>query len=136
MPTREEIVLLEPFCGLTIEQIQVPVTDDQFAAAVSEIQAAGAVGFDTETKPVFVRGATNEGPDLVQFATEHRAFLFQLHRLVCRPYLIELLQSVAVMKIGFDLTSDRSLLQHKLGVETQGIIDLSRAFRQRGYRQT
>ncbi len=136
MPSKEEMLLLEPFLGLNVDQIVVPSSPEQFAAAVAAIQAAGAAGFDTETKPVFTRGTVNEGPDLVQFATEQRAYLFQLHRSEGRPFLQELLLADHVMKIGFDLTSDRALLKRKLGIETRGIIDLSGAFRKRGYRNT
>ena len=34
------------------------------------IQAAGVVGFDTESKPVFTKGGKSDGPHVVQIAAE------------------------------------------------------------------
>ena len=136
LPEKDEIKLLEPFSGHPPECIFVPVSKEQFGAAVKEIRAAGAVGFDSETKPVFTKGAVNAGPDIVQFATRTRAFIFQLGRTECRPFLEEILQAEDILKIGFDLKSDRILLHKKLGIEMKGVLDLGTVFRKRGYRNT
>lgn len=127
---------MKPFSGLTLECIFTPATQEQFSAALAEIRAAGAVGFDSETKPVFARGVVNSGPDIVQFATKTRAFIFQLAQAECRPVLEEILLAEDILKIGFDLKSDRLLLHRKLGVEMKAVLDLGTAFRKRGYRNT
>src|SRR3989338_9671801 len=106
-PTKEETALLEPFGGLTLERIHVPTTADEFASAAAEIKAAGIVGFDTESKPTFVVGDVSEGPHVVQFALHDKAYLFQPHLAEGHPFLIELLQSEDVIKVGFGLRSDR-----------------------------
>ncbi|MFZ2959027.1 MAG: 3'-5' exonuclease [Candidatus Ozemobacteraceae bacterium] len=133
---KDEINLLEPFSGLPHECIFVPASKEQFAEAVREIRAACSVGFDTETKPVFTKGVVNSGPDIVQFATKNRAFIFQLGRAECRAFLEELLQAEDILKIGFDLKSDRSLLLRKLGIGMRGVLDLCTVFRRKGYRNT
>ena len=51
-PTKEQMLLLPPFDGLTRAQIFVPATEAEFLEAASEINAAGVVGFDTESKPI------------------------------------------------------------------------------------
>lgn len=132
-PTREEIALLEPFAGLELERIHVPDSRAAFASAAAEIIAAGIVGFDTESKPTFVAGDVSEGPHLVQFALHDRAYLFQLHRAEGLPYLVELLQSERLIKVGFGLRSDRSHIRSKLGIHFGGVVDLNTVFSRDGY---
>ena len=132
-PTKSEIALMEPFAGLTLERIYVPTTREEFASAAAEIKAAGIVGFDTESKPTFVTGDVSEGPHVVQFALHDKAYLFQLHRADGHPYLIELLQSEQVIKVGFGLKSDRGHIYAKLGVHFGGVVDLNTVFSMDGY---
>src|SRR5450756_1491414 len=114
-PTKAEIALLEAFVGLALTHIHVPTTKEEFASATAEIKAAGIVGFDTESKPTFVTGDVSEGPHVVQFALHDKAYLFQLHRAEGHPFLIELLQSDQLIKVGFGLKSDRGHIFAKLG---------------------
>ena len=132
-PTKAEIALLEPFIGLTLERIHVPTSREEFASAAAEIKAAGIVGFDTESKPTFVTGDVSEGPHVVQFALHDKAYLFQLHRADGLPFLIELLQSEQLIKVGFDLKSDSRHIYAKLGVHLGGVVDLNTVFSMDGY---
>jgi ribonuclease D len=132
-PTKAEIALLEPFVGLTLERIHVPTTTEEFASAAAEIKAAGIVGFDTESKPTFVTGDVSEGPHVVQFALHDKAYLFQLHRTDGMPFLMELLQSEQLIKVGFGLRSDRGHIRAKLGVHFNGVVDLNTVFSMDGY---
>jgi ribonuclease D len=134
-PTKAEIALLEPFVGLTLECIHVPASKAEFAYASDEIKAAGIVGFDTESKPTFVVGDISKGPHLVQFALLDKAYLFQLHQTEGHPFLIELLQSEQVIKVGFDLRSDRGHIHAKLGIKLGGVVDLNTVFRMDGYQK-
>ena len=132
-PTKPEIALMEPFAGLTLEHIHVPTSSEEFASATADIKAAGIVGFDTESKPTFVTGDISEGPHVVQFALHDKAFLFQLHRAEGLLFLIELLQSEQVIKVGFGLKSDRGHILAKLGVHFNAVVDLNTVFRMDGY---
>ncbi len=135
-PGKAETALLEPFEGLAVGDVVVPATTDDCAAALEAIRAAGAVGFDTESKPVFRKGVSRPGPDLVQFATSERAFIFQLQRTECRPFVTEILLADDILKVGFDLQSDRGALRKFLGIEVKSVLDLCAVFRKRGYRNT
>jgi hypothetical protein len=128
-PTKAEIALQEPFVGLTLECIHVPVSREEFATATAEIKAAGIVGFDTESKPTFAVGEVSDGPHVVQFALHDRAYLFQIHQAEGHPFLIELLQSEQVLKVGFDLKSDGRHIHTKLGVNLGGVVDLNVSLR-------
>ena len=132
-PTKPEIALLEPFSSLPLERIHVPTTTEEFASATDEIKAAGIVGFDTESKPTFVTGDVSEGPHVVQFALHDKAYLFQLHREEGMPFLIELLQSEQLIKVGFGLRSDRRHIHAKLGVHFNAVVDLNTVFSMGGY---
>ncbi|WP_283743353.1 3'-5' exonuclease [Sideroxydans sp. CL21] len=134
-PTKPEISLLEPFDGLTLERIHVPMSAEEFAAATAEIKAAGIVGFDTESRPTFVTGDISEGPHVVQFSLHNKAYLFQVHRTEGLPYLIELLQSAQIIKVGFGLKSDSGQIFSKLGVKFGGVVDLNTVFRMNGYQK-
>lgn len=135
-PSKAETTLLEPFTSLTLAAISVPVTHEEFAAAAQAIKAAEAVGFDTESKPTFAKGEVSAGPHIVQLATADHAYIFQVHNLVGEPFLLELLESAEVLKVGFGLESDREQIQNKLGVEMAGVLDLNTVFRKQGYRHT
>lgn len=132
-PTKSEIALLQPFAGLTLECVHVPTIKEEFASAAEEIKAAGIVGFDTESKPTFVVGDVSEGPHVVQFALHDKAYLFQLHREDGLPFLIELLQSEQLIKVGFGLKSDRGHILAKLGVHFNAVVDLNTVFSMDGY---
>lgn len=132
-PNRTQINLLLPFEGLRLNCIFVPSTVEQFASAVDEIKAEKVVGFDTESKPVFTTGVFNHGPHIVQFATRTKAFIFQLHRPECHPFLIEILQSSDILKVGFALKSDQVHLRNKLGVQLRAVLDMNTVFHADGY---
>jgi ribonuclease D len=136
IPTIAETKLLEPFNYLAQENIIVPVSAGDFEAARVQIKAAGVVGFDTESKPVLVKGAVNDGPHIVQFSTENKAFIFQLGNPESHNPLLYLLAAEDIKKIGFDLASDRKLLLKKFGVLPRGFVDLCPAFKKQGYRNT
>ena len=41
------------------------------------------IGFDTESKPTFVKGEASTGPHLVQLATDTHVYLFQIGAAPC-----------------------------------------------------
>ena len=134
-PTKAETALLEPFQALTLDRIHVPKTVEAIEQAGRDIMAAGLAGFDTESKPTFKAGEKSTGPHVVQFALRDRAFLFQLdHRPECLALVSELLQSEAILKVGFGLRNDRGQIRSRLGVTLHGILDLDHIFRKRGYK--
>lgn len=132
-PNKADIALLAPFIGLTLEHIHVPQTQAEFAAASADILAAGIVGFDTESKPTFVTGEVSEGPHVVQFSLHDKAYLFQPHHPESIPFLMELLRSEQLLKVGFGLKSDSGHIFKKFGIRFGGVVDLNSVFRKQGY---
>lgn len=134
VPTKSQAAELPPFPGLSMGQVFVPATRDDFAAAAAEILAAGVAGFDTESRPVFRAGQKSDGPHVVQFALSTKAFIFQMHRPESRPVVMELLKSERVKKVGFGLQSDHTQIVAKFGVKPHNVLDLDQVFRRRGHR--
>lgn len=62
-----------------------------------------------------------------------KAYLFQLHHAQGHPFLLELLQSDAFIKVGFGLGSDSKHIQAKLGVQMRAVVDLNSVFSRKGY---
>jgi len=136
IPTILETKQLPEFTYLGLENIVVPQTRKDFAAAVSHLSLSTCVGFDTESKPVFEKGQVSDGPHLVQFATEDRAYIFQLCNLESHNPLLALLSDENIKKVGFDLASDRKYLIKKFGVIPRGLVDIRQFFNRKDYSGT
>lgn len=134
-PSRADIALLPPYARLPPERVHVVRELAQREFVMAELARAGAAGFDTETKAVFVARTPPTGPHVVQLATLEHAFIFQVHRADTLGMLKEALESPQLLKVGFGLSSDRGPLQHRLGIHLRGVVDVSRSFRTLGYRQ-
>lgn len=132
-PSKADTALLPLFPGLPIERIVVPKSRAEFAAAHDEITAFGRCGFDTESKPTFSVGEVSDGPHVVQFALADKAFIFQPQRMEGQPFLMALLESEQLLKVGFGLQSDRGQIHAKLGANLRSVLDLNTIFRKMGY---
>jgi ribonuclease D len=135
VPSKEDIALLPAFERLALEHVTVVATPAQAAAAAAVLAAAPVWGFDTESKPTFVRNEVSLGPHIVQLATLTRAFIFQLHDEACRAATAALLGSPHAVKAGFGLGDDVRRITTKLGVEPARVLDLNTVFRARGFRK-
>ena len=134
-PDKEQIALLDPFERLGLDRIHLVATPAQAQDAWSELVRAAAWGFDTESKPTFVKNEASEGPHIVQLATLDKAWVFQLHDLECRAVVADLLARPGAVKAGFGLGDDRRRIVSKLGVEPHNVLELNAVFREQGYRK-
>lgn len=132
IPPVTELEALPRFDGLQLEEIVAPETPAAFAEAVKDILARQHVGFDTESKPTFKVGEVSTGPHLIQFATCERAYLFKVGLDGCIEAARSILESDRVLKVGFGLSSDRSRLRSRLGIELRHFIDLGTTLRYQG----
>jgi len=133
-PSKEEIAQLEPFAGLSLEQIFVISNGRQAKLALAELLEQKYVGFDTESRPTFRKGEKSTGPHVLQFSTAEKAFIFQQHVTESQDAVVELLQSTTLTKVGFGLKGDLSQIANRYGVKTGAIVDLDHSFRKLGYR--
>lgn len=105
-------------------------------AALAVLMASDAIGFDTESKPTFLKGEQSTGPHLVQLATDSQAFLFPVARLHAVDGLKAVLESPVVLKVGMGLGNDRTALQAKLDITLTHVLDMGEVLRGAGHRGT
>ncbi len=132
-PSKDEIAGLEPLSRLGLDNIVVVSTRQQADQAFQALEASTVLGFDTESKPTFVRDEVSEGPHVVQFSTLHKAYVFQLHDAGCCETVSALLVSERITKVGFGLAGDHVQIMRTLGVRPQNVLDLNVVFREKGY---
>ena len=115
--------------GIAIADVVLVASAEAAAEALRVLLAQEVMGFDTESKPTFNKGEASTGPHLIQLATESRVYLFQVDRLVDPAGMKAILESKRILKVGFGLDSDLAQLKSRLGIEAQGVLDLSRVLR-------
>ena len=135
---------LPPYEGIALADVRLVRSRQDADGALAALLASDAIGFDTESKPTFQKGEQSTGPHLVQLATDRHAYLFQIGaRPAVAPVptaaappaipgidvLRAVLESPAILKVGFGLGDDLRRLRAKLGIETRNVLDLSTALR-------
>jgi ribonuclease D len=134
-PSKEEVALLPAFERLGLDRITLVNTGAQVREAAAALRDHAHWGFDTESKPTFVKDQMSDGPHIVQLATRERAWVFQLHDAACLDGVAALLADGHHTKAGFGLGDDMRRIRAKLAVDPVGVLELNHLFRQRGYRK-
>jgi ribonuclease D len=130
----EQEELLPPYDGIKLQDVRMVRSDKDAAEALSALLAMDAIGFDTESKPTFLKGEVSTGPHLVQLATDDAAYLFQIGAVPAVGVLKAVLESAAILKVGFGLADDVKRLRAKLGIQASNVIDLSTALKKKNER--
>lgn len=126
LPSPDTIRQFPLFQSICAEKIYVIHHNAQCQSIATALSQAPVLGFDTESKPTFVKGEVSTGPHLIQLATFDAAYLFQVN-----PETLSFLQPILAnpdqIKVGFGLKNDVHLFRKK-GIELSGIIDLAKSF--------
>lgn len=123
---------LMPYNGIALSDIRLIVTAPQAEQALAALLRADVLGFDTESKPTFVKGEQSRGPHLIQLATDDTAYLFQVGSAFNQQVAQTILSAPHILKVGFGLSDDLKRLQGKMGIAVQNVLDLSIALRRGG----
>jgi ribonuclease D len=99
--------------------------------AFLEISDHPTIGFDTETKPVFVRGHRHQVA-LMQIALPEKVFLLRIKSTGLTEEIISFLQSHHIQKAGVGIRDDIHALQYLKKFEPKGFIELAEMARQAG----
>lgn len=127
--TQEELneLPLKAFEG-TIELI---THENQLDKAFGEISRYPSVGFDTETRPVFVRGQQHKVA-LMQVATHHKVFVIRLKHTGMADEIIHFMQNESIHKVGVALRDDIKALQRLKRFKPGGIFELTELSKKAG----
>ncbi len=99
--------------------------------AFKEIHEHQLVGFDTETKPAFVKGQVHKVA-LLQLAIPHKVFLIRLNFTGLGDEIIQFLENEKIVKAGVGIRDDIKIL-HRLGrFHAGGFAELSTLAREAG----
>ncbi|MES2325505.1 MAG: 3'-5' exonuclease [Pseudomonadota bacterium] len=127
--------LLPPYDGIKLADVRMVKSERDAAEALAALSAMDVIGFDTESKPTFLKGELSTGPHLVQLATDDAAYLFQIGAAPAVEVLKAILESTTILKVGFGLQDDVKRLRAKLNIDAINVLDLSTALR-KGERNT
>lgn len=110
----------------------VVVSDPKNLSVVfSEISKHAIVGFDTETKPVFVRGHQNQ-VSLMQIALTDTVFLIRLKETGLHNSIIQFLENEKIIKAGVALRDDIKALQRLKPYTPAGFVELAEMSKRAG----
>lgn len=115
--------------GVALAEVVLVTSPEAAAEARQILLAQDVIGFDTESKPTFLKGEPSSGPHLIQLATASRVYLFPVGSLPDPDGMKAILESARILKVGFGLASDLAQLRSRLGMEARNILDLSRVLR-------
>ena len=106
-------------------RIIVVKTDKMAEKAVDFLLTQPILGVDTETKPVFRKGQSNQ-VSLLQVSTHDTCFLFRLNVLGIPSSIKRLLENTKTPMIGLSLHDDISALRKRTDFNMGNFIDLQK----------
>lgn len=127
--TKEEINLLPTI--LYEGEIMLIRTNEELQRAISELKKSSFLGFDTETRPKFTKGAMHL-PSLIQLASDKKVYLIQLKHVDFTQELVDLLSDENIFKIGVAIHEDYRNLSRICQLQNNGLIDLAKLANQKG----
>lgn len=121
--TKEELESL-PIVEFTGD-VFVINNDEEAANAVKAIKEANTlIGFDTETRPAFIKGVSYKVA-LVQLSVNNTAYLFRLNKMKgLGKDLKELLEDPNYIKVGLSTPDDFKNLRKWDNIEPKGVIEI------------
>jgi ribonuclease D len=99
--------------------------------ALAEINKHSVVGFDTETKPVFVSGHSNKVA-LMQVGLPNKVFLIRLNKTGVTDDLVQFLENKNILKAGVALRDDIKGLQKLRHYHPAGFVELAELSKKAG----
>lgn len=105
--------------------------DQELAAASENLNEAKILGFDTETRPSFVKGQVYKVA-LLQLSTEHDAYLIRLHKISNFKSLISVFENKDTVKVGVAIRDDIKILQKIFKFKPQNFIELQALAKEKG----
>jgi ribonuclease D len=112
-------------------KVKVIQDKDELPNVFKEISKHRVVGFDTETKPVFVKGQRHNVA-LMQIALPDQAFLIRVKFTGITPDIISFLENDRLLKAGVGVRDDIKALQVLKKFTSAGFVELADLARNAG----
>lgn len=112
-------------------KVSVITEPEKLSKSLKEMVKAGPLGFDTETRPAFVKGQRYKVA-LIQLASEERVWLIRLQQTGFIPELMEFFQNDSIHKVGVGLRDDLIALQRLQPFVPAGFVELTQLTKQAG----
>jgi len=111
--------------------IQVLSDENHIEEAIEYLLTQKVIGFDTETRPTFIKGTLN-APSIIQLAGDDIVFIFQLHSNKIFKKLSQILSETTITKCGVSVDRDLIELMYLSPFNPCSFIDLGDIARMRG----
>lgn len=103
--------------------VEVLSSSDNVQAAVNHLMNYDLIGFDTETKPTFVKGPLNP-PSIMQLACIDKVYIFQLDNESLYKKLFPILSNENITKCGVSVDRDLIELMYLSPFDPLSFVDL------------
>ena len=103
--------------------VEVLSSNDNVQAAVNYLMNYDLIGFDTETKPTFVKGPLNP-PSIMQLACINKVYIFQLDNESLYKKLFPILSNENITKCGVSVDRDLIELMYLSPFDPLSFVDL------------
>ena len=112
---------------------KIVVVNDERAAlkAFTELSTHKLVGFDTETRPAFVKGQVYKVA-LVQLAIPNKVFLIRLNHLGLHDVIRDFFENESILKAGVGIRDDLKALQKLKKFHAGGFVELAHMAKEAG----
>jgi len=104
---------------------EIVLVDDysKLEESISILKSASVIGFDTETKPSFIKGKKNKVA-LLQLSDSEKAFLFRINKIGLPSELVDILSDESISKVGVAIHDDIKGLKSIRNFKEGGFIEL------------
>ena len=109
--------------------VEVLSSNDDVHVAINYLSNYDLIGFDTETKPTFVKGPLNP-PSILQLACTDKVFIFQLNNESLFKKLFPILSNENITKCGVSVERDLIELMYFFPFDPLSFVDLGNVARE------
>ena len=109
--------------------IEILTSKDNIQAAINDLKNYDLIGFDTETKPTFVKGPLNP-PSIMQLACDDKVYIFQFDNDEIFKQLSLILSNKNITKCGVSVDRDLIELMYLSPFDPLSLVDLGNVARE------
>ena len=109
--------------------IEILNSKDNIQAAINHLKNYDLIGFDTETKPTFVKGPLNP-PSIMQLACDDKVYIFQFDNDEIFKQLSLILSNKNITKCGVSVDRDLIELMYLSHFDPISFVDLGNVARE------